>query len=387
MHLKHVDLINQAFQIQKDQDVFIRDGRIVAISDADSLDSDRQDCVDLSGLLLIPGLIDIHIHGAVGEDTSDGQEVSLQRIASFLLSKGITGFCPTTMMIPDEQIRAVLQSAERVKNSEYNGAKILGVRLEGPFLSEEKCGVQNTAYAKLPSVACFQQILQTYSEDLVRIVDLAPELPGAKDFISFYQDKYVLSIAHTAATYPCCKEAISLGARHGTHLFNAMNPLHHHEPGAVGALLDDSETTCELICDGMHVHPAVLKIAWKLLGCERIVVVSDAMRAAGMPDGVYDLGGTPVTVRGGRTDFGNGRLAGSTTNLLDEVKYLVSIGIPLTEAVKTCSINPARVLHVEHEIGSLAIGKSADMVAVDRDLCVHQVWMNGQSVYKLGDRK
>ncbi len=387
MRLKHVDLINQAFQIQKDQDVFIHDGRIVAISDADSLDSDCQDCVDLSGLLLIPGLIDIHIHGAVGEDTSDGQEVSLRRIASFLLSKGITGFCPTTMMIPDEQIRAVLRAAECMKTSEYVGAKILGVRLEGPFLSKEKCGVQNTAYAKLPSVECFQQLLQTYSADLVRIVDLAPELPGANDFISFYQDKYVISIAHTAATYRCCKEAISLGARHGTHLFNAMNPLHHHEPGAVGALLDDSETTCELICDGMHMHPTVLKIAWKLLGCERIVVVSDAMRAAGMPDGVYDLGGTPVTVHDGRTDFGNGRLAGSTTNLLDEIKYLVSIGIPLTEAVKTCSINPARVLHVENEIGSLAIGKSADMVAVDQDLCVHQVWMNGKSVYKLGERK
>ena len=384
MLLSHVNVIDQSFRLQKDWSIRVEEGRIVAIGDSNSSDYEEE-TEDLRGLTLVPGFIDLHIHGAMGEDTSDGSASSLARISSYLVTKGVTGFCPTTMMISKNELRQVLEATQNMDSKAKTGARMLGVRLEGPFLSKEKCGVQNISYAAVPSIEYFREIIQDYPEDLVRIIDLAPELPGAKDFIASLKDQYVISIAHTAATYECCKEAIKIGAKHGTHLFNAMNPLHHHEPGAVGALIDSPDTTCELICDGLHVHPAVLKMTWKLLGCDRIVVVSDAMRAAGMPDGVYDLGGTPVTVRNGKTDFGNGRLAGSTTNLHAEMLYLVSIGIPFEEAVKACTINPARVLQIDADVGSLEVGKYADIVALDQDLNIRKVWVQGELVFD--DRK
>ncbi len=380
MHLVHVDLIDQDFHLRKNQTMVIEYGRIAAIAEHTPVTTSTDEIYDLSGLILIPGMIDMHIHGAVGCDTSDGSGSALGTISSFLITKGVTGFCPTTMMISDDQVRQVFQAVVNTDREEQVGARMLGVRMEGPFLSKEKCGVQNTAYAQDPTLIKFQQLLEDYPEDIVRVIDIAPELPGAMEFIDVLKNRYVFSIAHTAASFECCREALARGVKHGTHLFNAMNPLHHHEPGAVGALLDASDTTCELICDGMHVHPAVIRFAWKILGADRVVVVSDAMRAAGMPDGVYDLGGTPVTVREGRTDFGNGRLAGSTTNLHDEFLYLLSIGIPFEEALKACTINPARVLRMNDEIGSLAVGKFADMVAMDQQHHIRKVWVHGKLV-------
>lgn len=387
MRLNHVALVDQSFHLQKNRTVIVDGKRISAIGeDVPAIPADEE-TYDLTGLILVPGFIDMHIHGAAGADTSDGEVTALDKISTFLAKNGVTGFCPTTMMISDESLAKALSAAEKFSHSTQPGAKMLGVRLEGPYLSKEKCGVQNTDYAKIPSVDEFHTMLAPYADDLVRIVDLAPELPDAMPFIIALKDRYLFSIAHTTAGYDCCTKAISLGAKHGTHLFNAMNPMDHHDPGAVGALLDAPETTCELICDGMHLHPSVVRFAWKMLGANRVVVVSDAMRAAGMPDGEYDLGGKKVTVRNGRTDFGNGRLAGSTTNLRDEFKYLLSIGIPFTEALKACSINPARVLKIDQDTGSLAVGKYADMVAMDRNFRVRKVWVQGKLVYRSEEKK
>lgn len=380
MRLNHVDLVDASFSLQKDMTITVDNGRISAIAkEILSVPADEEE-YDLSGLILIPGFIDLHIHGAMGADTSDGTIESLSKISSYLASKGVTVFCPTTMMIPKEDVQRVLVAADHFQREE-TGARMLGVRLEGPFLSKGKCGVQNTDYAMDPSSEYVEEILKGLPEDLVSIIDMAPELPGSLDFITKMKEKYILSCAHTEASYNICREAIKAGLHHATHLFNAMNELGHHEPGAPGALLSEPEVTCELICDGMHVHPALLKIAFTVLGEDRAVVVSDAMRAAGMPDGQYDLGGRMVNVVGGRTDFGDGRLAGSTTDIHSEFLNLLKIGIPMKTALKACTLNPAKVLHIEGETGTLETGKYADMVALDKTNQVRKVWVKGKLVF------
>ena len=381
MRLNHVDLIDSDFSLRKDMTILVEGKRICAIGkDFLSVPADEEE-YDLEGLTLFPGFIDLHIHGAGGYDTSDGSSEALTSISRFLASKGVTAFCPTTMMISKDDLRRVFTAYENTPRKDISGSEMLGLRLEGPFLSKEKCGVQNTEFAALPSKEYLDEVLEGHSPEMIRIIDISPEISGAKEFIHEMRNKYILSAAHTAATFACCKEAITEGISHATHLFNAMNVMHHHEPGAVGALLDDPSVTCELICDGMHVHPSVLRIAFSVLGEDRAVVVSDAMRAAGMPDGEYDLGGKMVTVRNGRTDMGDGRLAGSTTNLHDEFLNLLKFGIPLRTALKACTLNPARVLHVDHDRGSLAVGKYADMVAMDAQYRVRKVWAGGNLVF------
>ncbi len=385
MRLNHVDIVDPSFSLLKDMTLTVDNGRISAIAkDILSVPADEEE-YDCTGMILIPGFIDLHVHGAMGADTSDGDIESLRKISSYLAGKGVTSFCPTTMMIPKEDVIRVLLSADHFRREEPQGARVLGVRLEGPFLSKEKCGVQNTDYAIDPSTEFIDEILSGFSQDLISIIDIAPELPGACDFISKMKDRYVLSAAHTASTYNCCREAIASGLSHGTHLFNAMNPLFHHEPGSVGALLEDRGVTCELICDGMHVHPSVLKIAFASLGEDRAVVVSDAMRAAGMPDGEYDLGGTPVRVTSGRTDFGNGRLAGSTTDIHAEFLNLLKMGLPLRTALKACTLNPAKVLHIDHETGTIEVGKYADLVVLDSAYRVRKVFVKGKLVAESDD--
>ena len=382
MRLNHTDLVDASFSLKKDMTVTVDNGRISAIAkEILSVPADEEE-YDLSGLILIPGFIDLHVHGAMGADTSDGDIESLKKISSYLASKGVTSFCPTTMMIPKEDVIRVLLAADHFRREEPEGASMIGVRLEGPFLSMEKCGIQNTEYALLPSTDFVKEILDGFPEDLISIIDIAPELPGAGAFVSEMKERYVLSAAHTASTYACCKEAIGAGIRHATHLFNAMNPLSHHEPGSVGALLEDAGVTCELICDGMHVHPAVLKITLAVLGSDRAVVVSDAMRAAGMPDGDYDLGGKTVHVTSGRTDLGDGRLAGSTTDIHAEFLNLLRLGIPLETALKACTLNPAKVVHMESDTGSVEVGKYADLVAIDNEYNVRKVWVKGKLVYE-----
>jgi len=382
MRLTHADIVDPSFSLQKNRTLIIEEGRIVSVHESSVSESSSDEDLDLSGMILIPGFIDLHIHGALGADTSDGEVEGLKKISLYLAEKGVTSFCPTTMMIPKEKLTGALHAAEAFRKEAPPGARMLGVRLEGPFLSKQKCGVQNTEFAQDPSCEFIKEILKDLPEDLISIIDIAPELEGASAFISEMKEKYVLSAAHTAASYDVCRQAIDLGLSHGTHLFNAMEPLSHHAPGCVGALLEDPSVTCELICDGLHVHPAVLKIAFAVLGDRRAVVVSDAMRAAGMPDGEYDLGGTMVRVKNGRTDFGGGRLAGSTTDIYAEFRNLLDLKIPFETALRACILNPARVLNIDHETGSIEIGKYADLVALDNEYNVQKVFVKGNLVYE-----
>ena len=382
MRLVHANIVDSSFSAKPDMEMKICGGRIATITKTGGMYPDGDEVCDLSGLTLIPGFIDLHVHGAMGADTSDGKVEGLKVISSYLASKGVTSFCPTTMMIPKEALISVLAAAYKFRSMEEEGARMLGVRLEGPFLSKEKCGVQKKEYAMDPSAEYVYGILKDLPEDIISIIDLAPELPGAGAFVSEMKNKYVISAAHTAASYEICRGMIHAGLSHGTHLFNAMEPLSHHAPGSVGALLEEPSVTCELICDGLHVHPAVLKIAYAVLGEDRMVVVSDAMRAAGMPDGEYDLGGTAVRVIKGRTDFGNGRLAGSTTDIHAEFLNLLKLNIPFGSALKACTLNPAKVLHIDHETGSIEAGKYADLVALDGENRVRKVFVKGKLVYE-----
>ena len=381
MRLEHVDLMGSDFQIQSDMTLEMSGEKISAIGKDIPLVPADEEIMDLRGLTLYPGFIDLHVHGAMNEDASDANVGGLRTIAAYLASKGVTTFCPTTMMISREAMGHVFMAAEVFAEQGICGARMEGLRLEGPFLSEEKCGVQYTEYAEWPNEDYLKELLKNYPENLVRIIDISPELPGAIEFIEALKDKYVFSVAHTAATYDQTRRAIQAGARNATHLFNAMNPLHHHEPGAVGAFLSDTKTTCELICDGKHVHPVVLNLALKLLGEDRTVVVSDSMRAAGMPDGEYDLGGRKIQVRSGTTDMGDGRLAGSTTNIYVEFLNLLRIGVPLPFAIKACSLNPAKVLKIDHLTGSIEVDKYADLIAMDNRFHIRKVWVRGTLVY------
>lgn len=381
MRFEHANLIGPDFNMKKDMTVVVENERITGIGEEILSVPADEDTYDLSGLTLFPGFIDIHIHGAANADTSDANVRGFETISSYLASRAVTSFCPTTMMISKDDLKHVLMAAEVFQEQQPLGARMIGIRMEGPFLSKEKCGVQNTVFAELPSVEYMETLLSGFPDNLVTIVDLSPELPGADEFIAQMKGKVILSIAHTAATYSQTKAAIDAGVHHATHLFNAMSPLSHHEPGAVGALLTDERATCELICDGMHVHPSVLSIAWKNLGEDRAVIVSDAMRAAGMPDGEYSLGGKTVYVKNGRTDMGNGNLAGSTTDLLSEFKNLLSWGMPLRTALKACTINPAKVLGIADQVGTLEPGKYADIVAFDNEFNVKKVWVRGRLVF------
>ncbi|MDD3228511.1 MAG: N-acetylglucosamine-6-phosphate deacetylase, partial [Oscillospiraceae bacterium] len=322
---------------------------------------------DLSGCLLLPGFVDIHIHGCAGADTCDAVPEAIWKMSSYLPKCGVTSFCPTTMTVSDETIRAALRGVRNVmKHSEKEaGAAVLGVNMEGPYINPRRCGSQKKECVQELN---FQQFLSYWEESgkTIKMVDIAPERPNAHAFIEGAKKLCTVSIAHTEADYHSAMSAFQWGITHVTHLFNAMPGLQQRAPGVVGAVFDSKRVTAELICDGFHVHPAVLRTVFRQLGPERICIISDSMRAAGQPDGVSELGGQTVYVKNGRACLADGTIAGSTTNLLKEVQNLVSFGIPLPDAVRAASLTPAREVGENHMRGSLTPGKYADMLVLDR---------------------
>lgn len=367
-----------------EDDVLIDNGRIVAVGkDAkiryESSEDNEKERLDLSGYLLLPGLIDIHVHGCAGYDTSDASAEALIGMSRYLASNGVTSFLPTTMTMAENALSEAVSAVMDFMHSDTMISKALGVHIEGPYLSAKFAGIQSPENLRNPSVEEIMSLQSRYS-DMIRIIDVAPELPEAQRFIQELKEKCTISLAHSDADYETAKASFSIGISHVTHLFNAMRGMAHRSPGAVGAVLDDDIVTAELICDGYHIHPAVLRIAFRLLGEDRSVIVSDSMRAAGCPDGVYLLGGRPVTVREGRTMQENQGPAGSVTNLLQEMRNLISYDIPLRQIIKSATINPARVIGMDQEIGSIAVGKKADLIAVDRDLTLQWTMIEGRLV-------
>ena len=375
MFLVNAAYLDQDFRLVRG-DLEIEGGRIRQVGEKLSW-SQNDLVVDCQGYTIVPGFVDVHIHGCAGADTCDGKRESIDAMAEFLLTKGVTSFCPTTMTVDRAEIEAALLAAKACVDQPGPGARVVGVNMEGPFIAAARKGAQKEEAILPPDPELFRHF-QELSGGIVRLVDIAPEQPGGLAFIREVKDLCAVSIAHTTANYDQAKESFDAGITHATHLFNAMSGLHHRDPGVVGAVFDDSRVYSELICDGFHIHPAALRTAFQVLG-DRALVISDSMRANGMPEGEpFDLGGQMVTVREGKATLADGTIAGSVSNLHQEVKNLVRFGIPLEQAVKAASLIPARSIGLEEEIGSIAPGKRADLVVLDENLDIVAVYHENQ---------
>ena len=368
MIFKNCTFYNELFE-KEFGDIEIENGKIKQIG---ILGDGR----DMSGLTLIPGFIDIHIHGCGGGDSSDASAESLKKITKELAKHGVTSFCPTTMTLPRERLIDIVKAIADFNSS---GAKIAGINLEGPFIAMSKKGAQNADYVRGGTIEEFDELMAA-SDNMVKLITIAPEAFDSKEFIRHASQSVAVSIGHSAANADECKKAIEIGVSHATHLYNAMTPMTHREAGIAGTALD-SDITCELICDGGHICPAVLRNTFRILGEDRAVVVSDSMRGAGLGEGEFELGGQQVFVEsdGRYAVLADGTIAASISNLHTEFKNLIEYGVDFKAALKACTINPARVIKADKEIGSIAVGKCADFVFLDENLDIKEVYIDGVS--------
>ena len=370
-------------------DLIIRGGRIRSGSSSIFPES-GEEIIDASGLLAIPGLVDIHLHGAMGQDFSEGSPEGLIRIARYEAEHGVLAVCPAAMTLPEEKLEKVMDSAASFRYLQETGesepaADLVGIRLEGPFLNREKAGAQDPRYILPPDPDLFLR-LQARCGGLIRICDLAPEEPGALEFIQEMKDRVRISLAHTTADYETAKTAFSLGAKQLTHLFNAMPGISHRSPGPIAAAADCS-ADAELISDGVHIHPAVVRLAFRIFGPEHIILISDSMEGTGLSDGTYRLGGQDVCVSGPRAVLSAHPevIAGSVTNLYDCMKTAVKkCGIPLEQAVRAASENPARAIGLERDYGSLQPGVFGNLILIDRALTPVLIIKKGQIIWQRG---
>lgn len=332
---------------------------------------------DLDGALVIPGLVDIHVHGCAGADFSDGDYAGLVRMARYLARRGVTSFAPASMTLPYDALDKAFHAAARLRREGLaDGARLMGIQMEGPFLSREKRGSQNPAYLRLPDWDRFLRLYDA-AEGLLRIVDVAPELPGAVEFTRRASEKCRVSVAHTAAGYDQAAAVFDAGATHLTHLFNAMSGIHHRHPGPIGAASERENVTAELICDGIHVHPSAVRMAFRLFP-GRICLISDALRCCGMADGSYSLGGQEILLSGGVARLTGGAIAGSAADLYQCMRRTVSFGIPREQAVWAATALPARVIGRESETGAIADGRAADFVICGGELEPEAVYLGGK---------
>ena len=339
----------------------------------------EEEGVDLAGQYVIPGLIDVHNHGNSGADFSDGDYEGLVKMAQYLAKSGVTSFAPASMTLPYEVLEKAFATAVRITEEQPEGcARLVGIQMEGPFFSEKKKGAQNGAYLKDPDFQAFKKLYDGCN-GLIRIADVAPELPGAVEFTRDAAKLCTVSIAHTDANYEEADAVLSAGATHLTHLYNAMPPIHHRKPGVIGAGSERENVIAELICDGEHVHPSSVRMAFKLFP-GRICLVSDALRCCGMPNGEYELGGQQVFLEGNVAKLADGTIAGSVTNLYDCMRKAVEFGISREQAILSSTIIPARQLQREQEIGSIAPGKLADFVVCGENLEKKVVYLGGNAL-------
>ena len=334
---------------------------------------------DLEGATVIPGLIDVHTHGNSGADFSDGDYQGLIKMGAFLAENGVTSFAPASMTLPYDTLANAFAAGVRLKNEQPKGcARIVGINMEGPFFSEKKKGAQNAEFLRLPDFEAFRALYEGCG-GLVRLVDLAPELPGAVEFTQKAKSLCTVSIAHTDATYEEAKAVIEAGATHITHLFNAMPGIHHRKPGVIGAGSESENVAAELICDGFHVHPSAVRMAFRLFP-ERICLISDALRCTGMPDGEYPFGGQMLTLKNGEARMPDGAIAGSTATLYQCMLNAIAFGIPEETAIRAATITPAREIGRGEDLGAIAPGRLADFIVCGEHFERKAIYMEGERI-------
>ncbi len=339
------------------------DKKIISISD--SVDMENIQTIDAKGHYVSAGFIDLHIHGSGGADVMDGTAEALETISSTLTQTGTTSFLATTMTMSSEVIEKALGTVQN-NMGKVSGAEILGVHLEGPFINASKHGAQDQKYIQRPGLALIDHYL-----DIVKMITLAPEVEGAESFVKYLHTKHphiILSIGHSEANYEESKKSFSWGVSHATHLFNAMNPYHHREPGIVGAVFEDPEVSCDIIADLVHTHPSTLALTYQVKK-EKLVLITDAMRAGCMKCGTYDLGGQAVTVENGQATLSDGTLAGSVLKLNEALRHMVAhTAMTRIDAVNAVTKIPAEKLGVNK--GVLKEGYDADIVIFDEDFSI-----------------
>lgn len=368
------------------KEIVIRDGRFWEQKEAKNGEAEStgmessEEVLDAEGLYAIPGLVDIHFHGAAGYDFCSATKEELLKIAEYEAQNGILTICPATMSYNEEILGKIMdKAAEYRKESGADfAAELTGINMEGPFINLKKAGAQNPDYI-MPADVRMLKRLQNRSQGLIKLVDVAPETDGGMEFIEHCHKNVRISLAHTACDYATAKEAFQKGASHMTHLYNAMPGIHHRDPGPIIAALEEGAEV-ELIADGIHVHPAMVRFTFQTFGAEKVILISDSMEATGLPDGSYQLGGQAVTVMGKKAVITDKPdvIAGSVTNLFDCMKNCVlEMGIPLEQAVQAATENPARSIGIDGEYGRIAKGCVANLLLVDNELRIHKIIQKG----------